>query len=105
MLKRYLEPNEYGGQTIMIEVNPLFDIYIKEKDTKYYEVILEEHVYNGLDQIFKYQSSKNLIETITDAYDKTFDFFKKRPDQFWHIDAKNFELSKIIKSATTKQKI
>lgn len=83
MVSRLSEKNKYGGYTYIIEIEPLFLIYINGSDRDAFIVEFKEHQVLWKSTRLSFVSNDDLITTMHEAYDRIFEWFYNHKSLVW----------------------
>jgi len=96
MISKFTDKNNYGGYTWRIKIDSLHHIFIHGTDSNSYVVEFKEWKYINYKNRFSFVSNNDLELTITEAFDRVFEYFLGKKDYLWTNDQKNNKLNKVL---------
>ena len=96
MVSKYTNKNKFGGITWQIKIDNLFHIYILSTEDSSFVVEFKEWKLISYKAHFTFVSNKSLKNTIVDAFERMFNFFRKQNDYVWTKSQETQKLESVL---------
>ena len=96
MLSKYTQKNKFGGYTWQIKLNSLFHLYINGTDNDSFVVEFKEYRWISFKTHFSFVSNESLEATISEAFDRVFNFFQGHKNYMWTSQQRDNKLAQVL---------